>query len=245
MRHLPSTCVSADDGGTNGNASCGRSTMAYGAWAVPPSAGQGLGGSLAPRRPRAGCGAAYPTSSSTCRKATTGPSGLPARGVRAPTRRAHRPKSSISVAPRERASRPPLAVAAVVPAGLRRPLLQRVRAGRRRSDQLTPSIELVDQTTWVQSGDRFEVMPLVAGPGAALHLAARPPRSTGRLEDSLVGDLEVSRRSCGSSGGLECQGPISDCSGETTNGLGGQRVSYRGAWSTPREPPGHARWSRT
>jgi hypothetical protein len=58
--------------------------------------------------------------------------------------------------------------------------------------QATPSIELVDQTTWVQSGDRFEVSARVAGapPGAALRLVVHDRlESRSGFRDTLAGDL--------------------------------------------------------
>jgi Family of unknown function (DUF6049) len=58
--------------------------------------------------------------------------------------------------------------------------------------QATPSIELVDQTTWVQSGDRFEVSARVAGApaGAALRLVVHDRlQSRSGFRDTLDGEL--------------------------------------------------------
>ncbi len=58
--------------------------------------------------------------------------------------------------------------------------------------QATPSIELVDQTTWVQSGDRFEVSARVAGApaGAALRLVVHDRlKSRSGFRATLDGDL--------------------------------------------------------
>jgi len=58
--------------------------------------------------------------------------------------------------------------------------------------QATPSIELVDQTMWVQSGDRFEVSARVAGApaGAALQLVVHDRlESRSGFRDTLDGDL--------------------------------------------------------
>jgi hypothetical protein len=58
--------------------------------------------------------------------------------------------------------------------------------------QATPSIELVDQTTWVQGGDRFEVSARVAGApaGSALRLVVHDRlQSRSGFRDTLDGDL--------------------------------------------------------
>jgi Family of unknown function (DUF6049) len=58
--------------------------------------------------------------------------------------------------------------------------------------QATPSIELMDQTTWVKSGDRFEVSARVAGApaGAALRLVVHDRlESRSGFHDTLDGDL--------------------------------------------------------
>jgi hypothetical protein len=58
--------------------------------------------------------------------------------------------------------------------------------------QAAPSIELVDQTTWVHSGERFEVNARVTGApaGAALRLVVHDPlKSRAGFRDTLDGDL--------------------------------------------------------
>jgi Family of unknown function (DUF6049) len=58
--------------------------------------------------------------------------------------------------------------------------------------QAAPSIEVVDQTTWVHSGDRFEVTARVSGapPGATLRLVVHDRlESRSGFRDTLDGDL--------------------------------------------------------
>jgi Family of unknown function (DUF6049) len=84
--------------------------------------------------------------------------------------------------------------AVVVPAGFMAACIGAGTAGAVLR-QATPSIELVDQTTWVQSGDRFEVSARVAAApaGAALRLVVhdRLQSRSGEagFRDTLDGDL--------------------------------------------------------
>jgi hypothetical protein len=99
--------------------------------------------------------------------------------------------------------------------------------------QATPSIELVDQTTWVQGGDRFEVSARVAAApaGSALRLVVHDRlQSRSGFRDTLDGDL----------GGVEQTLPAEPLAASSTGtgtfstgfavGGDGQRLEGRGVY---------------